>query len=99
MKRSGRIPEKERLGIRVAELSKVVTSLPELKALLEKNGFETYERKQLLTGIWNDKKTRKYRLRTLGIDTDHLDRMITKEKERLAQLKRNRKNINKDREL
>ena len=67
--------------------------------MLEKNGFETYERKQLLTGIWNDKKTRKYRLRTLGIDTDHLDRMITKEKERLAQLKRNRKNINKDREL
>ena len=97
IKRTGQVSEKERLGSIIVELSKKVRSLPHLQKCIEQQGIKTYMRNGILTGIWNDQRTRKYRLRTLGIDTQKLERMISKEKERLAELKRNRKQ-NKNRE-
>lgn len=96
MKRSGRIPEKEVLAKRVAELSKGITSPSQFKQVLEQNGIKTYERNGILTGIWNGKGTRKYRLRKLGIDSLSLNRMLSKELERKKRLKR-KINNNKER--
>lgn len=91
IQRTGRIPEKEQLGRVVAELTKRARSLPHLQILIEEAGIKTYTRKERLYGIWNKQGTRKYRLRTLGIDPTKLERLISKEEERLKLLKRNRK--------
>lgn len=93
--RSGRIPEKEALAQQVVKLSKGVTTKRELQQVLQQNGIQTYERNGKLTGVWNQKGTRKYRLKKLGIDLLNLDRTIPQEKERRQRLKRNR---NKGRE-
>jgi hypothetical protein len=46
----------------------------ELKQMLEQQGITFYERKGILTGVWNKKGTRKYRLKNLGFDIHNLER-------------------------
>lgn len=93
--RSGRVPEKEVLAQQIVKLSQGVTTERELQQVLQQNGIQTYERNGKLTGVWNQKGTRKYRLKKLGINLLNLDRTISKEQERRQGLKRNR---NKERE-
>ena len=68
------------------DLSRDVKTPDELKKKLEQNGITCYERNGKLTGVWNEKGTRKYRLRNLGVNIHQLDRDRSIEKER----KRNR---------
>ncbi|GEM_PF-3973017 len=90
IKRGGKILEKEILAKQVLEHSKEAKTPEQLKRTLEQHGITTYERNSVLTGVWNQKKTRKYRLKKLGVDILNLDRSITKEQERKQRLKRNR---------
>lgn len=89
IKRTGRIPEKERLAKRIDSLIQEhkIKTPKQLKMVLKQNGITCYERKGILMGIWNERGTRKYRLRNLGFDIHNIERKREQKQER----KRNRK--------
>jgi hypothetical protein len=85
MKKSrGVLSEKEKLSLLVKKIAKKCKSLDELASKLKQEQLEPYCRNHKLTGIWIG--NRKLRLTTLGVDKSHL-KALTKEQERLNQLK------------